>query len=98
MNTMVRSGFLSAAMLMALPGTSSAQGIHPNQTRADAELNRQRAESVAIQKKNEQTDKDDRAQFEARKKAYEKDERRKEDQLRRDALVQERALQPQNRK
>lgn len=81
------------SLLVALCATSSAQGIHPNQARADADLNRQRAESLAVQRKNEQTEKDERAQFEARKKGYEKDERRKEEQQRREALAQERALQ-----
>lgn len=84
---------LAPSLLVALCATSSAQGIHPNQARADADLYRQRAESLAVQRKNEQTEKDERAQFEARKKGYEKDERRKEEQQKREALAQERAMQ-----
>ncbi|OHC64053.1 MAG: hypothetical protein A3H93_17970 [Rhodocyclales bacterium RIFCSPLOWO2_02_FULL_63_24] len=51
------------------------------------------AESLAVQRKNEQTEKDERAQFEARKNGYEKDERRKEEQQKREAMAQERTLQ-----
>ncbi|MCX7146435.1 MAG: hypothetical protein NT042_09585 [Sulfuritalea sp.] len=79
MNSTPKTALLSMLLFMSLQGPCSAQNIPPNQARADADLNRQRAESLAVQKKNEQTDKEDRARFEARKKVYEKDERRKEE-------------------
>lgn len=63
----------SLAGFVALCGASSAQSTNPSQARADADLARQRSESLAVQRKNEKTDKDERTQFEARKKGYEKE-------------------------
>ncbi len=85
MKRILQKGLFLTALFVTLQTAGNAQGIPPNQARADADLNRQRAESFAVQKKNEQTDKEDRARFEARKKAYEKEERRKEELRKRES-------------
>jgi hypothetical protein len=84
---------LATTLLVSLHGSAIAQGASQNQARADAELNRQKSESRTVQRRNEMTDKDERAQFEARKKAYEQEDRRKEDQQKRDAVAKEKLLQ-----
>lgn len=82
MKSKTRIGMAACLALALLNHVNAGQGTPPNQARADADLNRQKAEAQAVQKRNEQTDKEERAQFEARKKGYEQEERRKEDKER----------------
>jgi hypothetical protein len=83
----------ATTLLVTLHYPSLAQSTNPNQARADVDMNRQRSESLAVQRKNEQTEKEERAQFESRKKSYEKEDLRKEEQQKRDALTREKYLQ-----
>lgn len=83
----------AATLLVTFHGTGVAQSASQNQARADAELNRQKSESRTVQRKNETTEKDERSQFEARKKTYEQEDRRKEEQQKRDAVAIEKSRQ-----
>lgn len=93
MKSISAAKLFAATFLVTFHGTGVAQSASQNQARADAELSRQKSESHAVQRKNEAAEKDERAQFEARKKAYEQEDRRKEEQQRRDAVAKEKSQQ-----